>query len=65
MNKIHTHETRERRLGLDVGHVIIDFAEFKRAQLMECAMENFVNRVNKGEIRSKKTYSQFKQILGI
>ena len=65
MHKIHTHETIEKRLGLDSGHVIIDFAEFKKAQAMEAAMENFVNRVDKREILSRKTYAQFKEILGL
>lgn len=32
---------------------------------MEEAMTNFVKRVEKGEVRSTVTYSQFKSILGI
>ncbi|MHC3995685.1 hypothetical protein ACXWTF_12745 [Thiomicrolovo sp. ZZH C-3] len=29
----------------------------------EAAMQQFVDRVDKGEIRSKKTYAQFKELL--
>jgi len=32
---------------------------------MESAMTNFVKRVDRGEVRSTKTYIQFKDILGI
>lgn len=32
---------------------------------MEAAMKTFVERVDAGEVRSKKTYKQFKEILGI
>jgi len=32
---------------------------------MELAMKEFVDRVDAGEVRSSKTYNQFKQILGL
>jgi len=32
---------------------------------IEDAVKTFIHRVDKGEIRSRKTYKQFKQILGI
>lgn len=31
---------------------------------MRVAMQKFVDRVDKGEIRSKRTYAEFKDILG-
>ncbi len=31
---------------------------------MRAAMQEFVDRVDKGEVRSKRTYAQFKEILG-
>jgi len=36
-----------------------------RYKAMEGAMINFVNRVEKGEVRSTITYNEFKSILGI
>jgi len=38
---------------------------FRLMREMEEAMTTFVERVDKGEVRSKKTYSQFKAILGL
>ncbi len=38
---------------------------FKLMREMEKAMNTFVERVNKGEVRSKRTYTQFKNILGL
>ena len=35
----------------------------KKSIAMEQAMQNFIDRVEKGEIRSTKTYSEFKDIL--
>jgi hypothetical protein len=31
---------------------------------MRAAMQKFVDRVDKGEVRSKRTYAEFKEILG-
>ena len=43
-----------------------DFDEcFKLMREMEYAMSNFVDRVEKGEVRSTRTYNQFKKILDI
>ena len=42
-----------------------DFSEcFKIMREMEDAMNTFVDRCENGSIRSKKTYAQFKSILG-
>lgn len=38
---------------------------FDMLREMENAMKIFINRVDIGEVRSKRTYAQFKEILGI
>jgi hypothetical protein len=38
---------------------------FKIMRDMESAMKTFIDRVDKGEVRSTKTYNQFKTILGL
>lgn len=38
---------------------------FRLMREMEDAMKEFVDRVNRGEVRSTKTYNQFKYILGL
>jgi hypothetical protein len=38
---------------------------FRLMRDMEAAMKTFVERVDKGEVRSSKTYTQFKSILGL
>ena len=35
----------------------------RKYRLMQEAMEEFVDRVDKGEVRSKYTYTKFKEIL--
>lgn len=65
MHIIHNHPCREAELEIDSRHVIIDENDFNKAKLMEKAMLNFIKRVENGEVRSVKTYSEFKYILGI
>jgi len=50
--------------GQDGSHSCVRRLEGK-IQIMEAAMKTFVERVDNGSIRSKKTYAQFKNILGI
>ena len=39
--------------------------EGKDVEVMEKAMRKFIDRVDKGEVRSKKTYAEFKKILNM
>jgi hypothetical protein len=39
--------------------------EGKDVEAMEKAMRKFIDRVDKGEVRSKKTYAEFKKILNV
>lgn len=36
-----------------------------KLRAMRDAMQEFVERVDKGEVRSKRTYAKFKEILGV
>ena len=39
------------------------FVPIEQVEQMRQAMQTFVNRVEMGEVRSTKTYNQFKEIL--
>lgn len=65
MQLIHTHPSKEAQVKIDSHHVIVDLAQFEKAQQMEQAIITFIKRRDAGEIRSTKTYNSFKSILGL
>jgi hypothetical protein len=66
MNKEKLKELIKWRKVFDGQISVADTSDLiDYAQSMENAMTEFVERVDKGEVRSRKTYSKFKDILGI
>lgn len=63
---IHGIEDMNRRELLEVARIHVREFHEVHGKLQECkkAMQEFVDRVEKGEVRSTKTYNQFKKILG-
>lgn len=59
------HQTNDWKIETDDG-VFIDVQKLEhKASEMQKAMIRFVIRCDNGEIRSKKTYAEFKEILNI
>jgi hypothetical protein len=62
--RIYTAEEIRKYPKLSGEFMLVDdvSAKYKR---MEFAMQMFIERCECGEVRSKKTYAQFKEILGM
>jgi len=62
----NVEEIVERIEQADIEEILeFDFEPcFRLMREMEAAMTNFVERVERGEVRSTTTYRQFKSILG-
>lgn len=59
----HRLSSMDQRNGYEVGYCEALLAEDNQKRRMREAMQEFCNRVDKGEVRSKRTYAKFKDIL--
>jgi len=72
MDKLVNRLRGEYQIGPDGIYGKREFSDFippiskeaaDRIELLESAMQEFVDRCDKGEVRSKYTYNKFKEIL--
>jgi len=78
MTKLPTAEETLKKLGLNGGYYVVPkfalqaieshtaahtAALRKRVKELESLMQEFVDRVDRGEVRSRKTYAKFKEAL--